>query len=166
MSTWLGTGEGIVAVAIPVVGLIYTYATNRRSQFDRVLTLVAESGTPPLSEDRHVIGMVFEPTFRFRPDQPITLTDTEIKSLFNVLWYAQRVSAMYRSLSPLWPWRITRTQALLLDSLSDAVGTWESYLRVVDRENVQIGESANALVYLTGEYRKLRRQRAKRRSPS
>jgi hypothetical protein len=54
MSNWLGVLEGFVAGAVPVVGLVYTYLANRRSQYGRVLALTAESGVSPVAEDRHV----------------------------------------------------------------------------------------------------------------
>jgi hypothetical protein len=131
MSNWLGILEGLVAGAVPMVGLIYTYLANKRSQYDRVLTLTAESGLPPVAEDRHVAGMVFEPLSRHPPGQPVRLGEAEIKAVFSVLWYFERVDALYLSLRPaLRPNRIIRTQALLLDSLGSAVTTWTSYLNL------------------------------------
>jgi hypothetical protein len=48
MGGWPTAGEGLVTVAIPVVGVLFTFTANRRAQYDRVLALVAESGTPPI----------------------------------------------------------------------------------------------------------------------
>src|ERR1700722_6774869 len=82
MSNWLGIIEGLVAGAAPMVGLIYPYLANKRSQYDRVLALTAESGLPPVAEDRHVAGMVFEPLSRHPPGQPVRLGEAEIKAVF------------------------------------------------------------------------------------
>jgi hypothetical protein len=129
MSNWLGILEGFVAGAVPVVGLIYTYLANRRSQYDRVLALTAESGLPPVAEDRHAAGLAFEPLSKHTPGQPVRLSEAEIKAAFNVLWYFQRADALYLSLRPeLRPNRITRIRALLLDSLGSAVMVWTRYV--------------------------------------
>lgn len=61
MNTWLSIGEGLIATAIAVIGSVFTYTTNRRAEYDRVLALTAESETSPIAEDRHTIGKVFEP---------------------------------------------------------------------------------------------------------
>jgi hypothetical protein len=129
MSNWLGILEGLVVGAVSVVGLVYTYLANRRSQYDRVLTLTAESGLPPVAEDRHIAGTAFEPLSKHPLGQPVRLSAEEIKAVFNVLWYFERLDALYLSLRPaLRPNRITRTQALLLDSLGSSVTTWTNYL--------------------------------------
>jgi hypothetical protein len=52
MSTWLGTCDTLVAAA-------YTFTANRRAQYDRVLALAVESGTSPVSDDRHALGIAF-----------------------------------------------------------------------------------------------------------
>jgi hypothetical protein len=160
MSNWLGLLEGLVAGAVPVVGLIYTYLANRRSQYDRVLALTAESGVPPVSEDRHVAGMALEPLSRHPHGQPVRLSEPEIRAVFNVLWYFERVDALYLSLRPvLRPGRITRTQALLLDSLGGAVTTWTSYLNLslVDEagNKVDAGDTIGPLRHLAREATRL-----------
>jgi hypothetical protein len=105
-----------------VAGLVYTYLANRRGQYDRVLKLTAESGLPPVADDRHVAGMVFEPLSRHPAGQPVLLSEAEIRAIFNVLWYFERADALYLSLRPvLRPDRITRIQALLLNSLGSAL---------------------------------------------
>lgn len=169
MSTWLGTGDTLVAAAIPVVGAIYTFTANRRAQYDRVLALAAESGTSPISDDRHVLGIAFEPLSSHPADQPLTLTQDQIKSLFNVLWYAQRVDAVYRSLrSPLRPRRIIRTQAILLDSLGSTLGIWREYLdrRLFDpgKREITVWDSSGEMLHLATEYDRLcaRRNRGQR----
>lgn len=129
MSNWIIAAEGVIAAAVPTAGFVYTYTVNRRAQYERILTLTAQATTPPIADDRHLIGGVFEPTSKFPPDKPVELGDAEIKALFNVLWYFERADAVYRSLRPpLWPKRITRAQALLLDSLGAAIATWNDYL--------------------------------------
>ena len=45
MITWLSAGEGLVAAAIAVIGVVFTFTANRRAQYDRVLALTAESAT-------------------------------------------------------------------------------------------------------------------------
>lgn len=169
MSTWLSTGDTIVAATIPVVGAIYTFTANRRAQYDRVLALAAESGTSPISDDRHVLGIAFEPLSSHPDEQPLTMTQDQIKSLFNVLWYAQRVDAVYRSLrSPLRPRRITRTQAILLDSIGSTLGIWREYLNhhlfdPAGRE-ITVRDSSNEMLHLATEYDRLcaRRNRGQR----
>lgn len=75
--------------------------------------------------------MAFEPLSRHPPAQPLRLSGEEIKAVFNVLWCFERADALYLSLRPaLMPDRITRTRALLLDSLGSAVTTWMSYLNL------------------------------------
>jgi hypothetical protein len=100
MITWLSAGEGLVAAAIAVIGSVFTFTTNRRAQYDRVLTLTAESATSPIADDRHIIGKVFEPPSKLPGDRPVLLTQDEIAALFRVLWYVQRVDALYASLRP------------------------------------------------------------------
>jgi hypothetical protein len=163
MSNWLSAAEGLVAAAIPVVGLIYTYAANRRSQYDRVLAPAAESGMPPISQDRHVIGTAFEPLSKLPPGKPVMLSGDAIQALFNILWYVQRADAMYKSLrSPLLPRRITRTQALLLASLGSALDIWNAYMRLelvdTDGRIIPVAKSAAALRHLAGEHDRLRAQ--------
>jgi hypothetical protein len=130
MGNWLSATEGLVAGAVAVVGFLYTYASGRRSQYDRVLSLTAESGRPPVADDRHIAGMAFEPLSKHLPGQPVQLKEAEIKAVFGVLWYFERVSALYVSLSPMLRRKhITRTQTVLLDSLGSALTSWETYLR-------------------------------------
>ena len=100
MVTWPTAGEGLVATAIAVIGSVFTFAANRRAQYDRVLALTAESATPPIADDRHMIGNVFEPPSKLPDDRPVLLTQDEIAALFRVLWYVQRVDALYASLHP------------------------------------------------------------------
>jgi hypothetical protein len=164
MSTWLSTGDTLVAAAIPVVGAIYTFTANRRAQYDRVLALTAESGTSPVSDDRHVLGIAFEPLSSHPAEQPLTLTQDQIKALFNVLWYAQRVDAVYRSLrSPLRPRRVTRTQAILLDSLGSTLSIWREYLdrRLLDPagREIRVSDSSGEMLHLSTEYERLRARR-------
>lgn len=79
---------------------------------------------PPVSEDRHVAGLAFEPLSKHVPGQVVRLSEAEIKAVFDVLWYFERVDALYLSLRPaLGPGRIIRTQALLLDSLGSSVSS-------------------------------------------
>jgi hypothetical protein len=61
MSVWISAWAALVAATIPLVGAVYTFTANRRAQYDRVLALASESGTAPISVDRHVIGTAFEP---------------------------------------------------------------------------------------------------------
>jgi hypothetical protein len=100
MSSWLTVGEGVLAASISVVGLVFTFSSNRRAQYDRVLKLTAESGVPPIAEDRHVIGLVFEPQSKLPANRAVTLSEHEIAALFRVLWYFQRVDPLYKSLQP------------------------------------------------------------------
>ena len=129
MASLLVVAEGALAVAVPLVGLVFTANANKRAQYDRVLTFVAESGTSPIADDRHAIGTVFEPIERRTGDKPVVLSEEQIGALFRVLWYFERVNAMYRSLAP-WPWprHITRPQAIFLDSLGPTLKTWFGYV--------------------------------------
>jgi hypothetical protein len=166
MSNWLAILEGLVAGAVPVVGLIYTYLANRRSQHDRVLALTAESGVPPVAEDRHIAGTAFEPPSKHPPGQPVRLSEAEIKAVFNVLWYFERVDALYLSLhSALRPNRITRTQALLLDSLGSGVTTWISYLNLgwADEagHEIEADDTTSPLRHLAEECTRLAVRRAR-----
>ena len=114
MNSWLTVGEGLVAASISVVGVLFTASANRRAQYDRVLTLVAESGSQPLANDRHVIGLRFEPEPKLTRGEVLVLSDDEIAALFHVLWYFERADALFKSLRPVvCSKRITRAQALL-----------------------------------------------------
>jgi hypothetical protein len=166
MSDWLNACEGIVATAIPVVGLVYTYTGNRRSQYERVLSLTGESGASPIADDRHLIGTTFEPTSKLPAGEPVPLGESEVKALFSVLWYFNRADALYVSLRPLlWPSRITRAQALLLDSLAAAVNTWSGYVSLTWADSA--GRSINAtgatggLRHLATEHARLSARRAR-----
>lgn len=165
MSNWLSAAEGFVSVGIPVVGLIYTYTTNRRSQYERVLALAAQVSTPPIADDRHVAGSVFEP---FDPTSPgsVSLREHEIKAVFNVLWYFERTYAVYVSLRPLFgSRRITRVQALLLDTVASPVTIWMRYLtaRWIDAAGEEI-DASDEIVFikrLADEQVRLREQRSR-----
>ena len=87
----MAAAEGFAGVAIPAVGLLYTYTANRRAQYDRVLVMTDQSCTSPISDDRHVAGTAFEPTWKHPPGEPVKLSEAEIKAVFNVLWPRQRV---------------------------------------------------------------------------
>ena len=82
MDGWLTAGEGLVAASISVVGAAFTASANRRAQYDRVLTLVAESGSQPLANDRHLIGLRFEPAPKLTRGQVLVLSNDEIAALF------------------------------------------------------------------------------------
>lgn len=153
MGNWLVTFEGLVAAAIPAAGFVYTYTVNRRSQYDRVLALTAQVSTSPIAKDRHVAGTAFEPTSVRDPAKPVTLHEREIKAVYNVLWYFERVDAVYVSLRPLIrSKRITRVQALLLDTLATAMTVWMTYA----------SEAAPCLRHLADEYARLQEQRSRR----
>jgi hypothetical protein len=160
MNTWLSVGEGLIATAIAVIGSLLTYTANRRAEYERVLALTAESATPPIAEDRHTIGKVFEPLSKLPRNRPVVLADDQIAALFRVLWYVQRVDALYQSLhSPLRARHIGRIQALLLDSVAADLETWQSYLdqdlESTDSRKVVVTSSARGLRHLSGEYRRL-----------
>ena len=92
-----------------------------------------------------------------------------MRAVFNVLWYFERVDALYLSLRPLLqPNRITRTQALLLDSLGGAVTTWTGYLRLnwVDEagNKVEADDTVGPLGHLADERIRLAARRTKRGS--
>jgi len=157
MNTWLSIGEGLIATAIAVIGSVFTYTANRRAEYDRVLALTAESATPPIAEDRHTIGKVFEPLSKLPRNRSIALEEDEVAALFRVLWYVQRIDALYQSLrSPLRARRIGRIQALLLDSIAADLETWQSYLDLdledAHSRQVVVTSSAEGLRRLSGEY--------------
>lgn len=160
MVTWLTAGEGLVAAAIAVIGSVFTFAANRRAQYDRVLALTAESAMPPIADDRHMIGKVFEPPSKLPDDRPVLLTQDQIAALFRVLWYVQRVDALYASLRlPLLARRISRVQALLLNSISADLEAWEGYvardLEGPDSNQVVVTSSAQGLNHLSEAYEQL-----------
>lgn len=164
MNTWLSVSEGLIAAAIALIGSLFTLTANRRAQYDRVLALAAESAASPIAEDRHTIGNAFEPTSKLPRNRPIILAQDEIVALFQVLWYVQRIDALYQSLRPpLWPSRIGRIKALLLDSIGAALETWQSYidfdLEDTHSRQVVVTDSARALRHLSGEYDRLRAKR-------
>jgi hypothetical protein len=170
MGNWLGVVEGLVAAAVPVAGLIYTYVANKRSQYDRVLTLTAESGVPPVADDRHVAGMAFEPISRWQPDDQVPLSEAQIKAVFNVLWYFERADALYLSLRrSLRSDRITRTQALLLDSLGSAIESWAKYLDLAwaheEGHALEADDTTGPLRHLVGERTRLAARRPLKSSP-
>lgn len=164
MNAWLSVGEGLIATAIAVIGSLFTYTANRRAEYDRVLALTAESATSPIAEDRHTIGKAFEPLSKLPRNQPIVLDESENAALFRVLWYVQRIDALYQSLrSPLWAKHIGRIQALLLDSVAADLETWQSYLDLeledTDSRQVVVTSSARGLRNLSGEYDRLHAKR-------
>jgi hypothetical protein len=160
MTNILAAVEGFASVAIPAVGLLYTYTASRRAQYDRVLIMTDQSCTSPVSDDRHVAGTAFEPAWKHAPGEPVKLNEAEIKAVFNVLWYFGRADALYVSLRPpIWSGHITRAQQLLLDSLAAAVETWAGYLvfswvdedeRAIDATDATVG-----LVHLASENARL-----------
>jgi hypothetical protein len=165
MITWLSAGEGLVAAAIAVIGSVFTFTANRRAQYDRILALTAESATSPIADDRHVIGTVFEPPSKLTGDRPVLLTQDEIAALFRVLWYVQRVDALYASLHP--PLRVRhigRARALLLDSISADLEAWKGYVALdledPDSHKVVVTSSARGLRHLSEAYERLCTQRA------
>jgi hypothetical protein len=130
VDNWLTAGEGLVAASISVVGVLFTASANRRAQYDRVLTLVAESGSQPLADDRHVIGLRFEPQPKLTSSKVLVLSNDEIAALFRVLWYFERADALFKSWRPVvCSKRITRAQALLLDSIGPTANIWAKYIR-------------------------------------
>ena len=160
MNTWLSIGEGLIATAIAVIGSVFTYTATRRAEYDRVLALTAESATSPIAEDRHTIGKVFEPLSKLPRERPIALKEDEIAALFRVLWYVQRIDALYQSLrSPLRASHIGRIQALLLNSIAADLETWQSYLDLdledTNSRQVAVTSSAQGLRHLSGEYGRL-----------
>ena len=160
MNTWLSVGEGLIATAIAVIGSVFTYTANRRAEYDRVLALTAESATSPIAEDRHIIGKVFEPLSKLPRNRPIVLDEGEIAALFRVLWYVQRVAALYQSLRSLLRARhIGRIQALFLDSIAADLETWQSYLDLgledTHSRQVAVTSSAQGPRHLSGEYGRL-----------
>jgi hypothetical protein len=164
MNTWLSVGEGLIATAIAVIGSVFTYTANRRAEYDRVLALTAESATSAIAEDRHTIGKVFEPLSKLPRNQPIILDEDEIAALFRVLWYVQRVAALYQSLrSPLRARHIGRIQALLLDSIAADLEPWQRYLDLeledTHSRQVAVTSSAQGLRHLSDEYRRLHVER-------
>ena len=165
MIAWLSTGEGLLAAVIAAIGSVFTFTANRRAQYDRVLALTAESATSPIADDRHIIGKVFEPPSKLPADRPVLLTQDEIAALFRVLWYVQRVDALYASLrSPLRVERIGRAQALLLDSIGADLEAWRGYaaldLEDPDSHQVMVTSSARGLWHLSEAYERLCAQRA------
>lgn len=164
MITWLSAGEGLVAAAIAVIGSVFTFTANRRAQYDRVLALTAESASSPIADDRHIIGTVFEPSSKLPGGRPVVLTQDEIAALFRVLWYVQRVDALYASLHPP-PWgrRIGRAQALLLGSIGADLEAWQGYVAMdledPDSHQVVVTSSARGLWHLSEAYERLCGQR-------
>jgi hypothetical protein len=75
MNAWLSVGEGLIATAIAVIGSVFTFTANRRAEYDRVMALTAESATPPIAEDRHTIGKVFEPLSKLPRNRPVVLDE-------------------------------------------------------------------------------------------
>ena len=161
MNSWLTVGEGLVAASISVVGVLFTASANRRAQYDRVLTLVAESGSQPLANDRHVIGLRFEPEPKLARGGVLVLSDDEVAALFRVLWYFERADALFKSLRPVvCSKRIARAQALLLNSISPTVIIWAKYIRhrMVNDGGGRVGTdgSDEGLTDLSDQYRDFR----------
>lgn len=166
MSSWLTAGEGVLAASISVVGLVFTFSSNRRAQYDRVLKLTAESGMRPIADDRHVIGLVFEPQSKLAADRIVMLSEQEIAALFRVLWYFQRVDALYESLRPpLWAQRITRSQALILDSIGPTLAIWANYigykLKDADGCEVETSGADEGLCNLSSQFRSWEKRRSR-----
>jgi hypothetical protein len=160
MTNFLAAAEGFAGVAIPAVGLVYTYTANRRAQYDRVLAVTDQSCTPPVSDDRHVAGTAFEPTSKHAPGEAVRLSQAEIKAVYNVLWYFGRADALYVSLRPpIWSDHITRAQRLLLDSLAASVEVWAGYLEFswVDEHGrgIDVTDAIIGLQHLATEHARL-----------
>lgn len=168
MSSWLNAYAGVMAATIPVFGFVFTFAANRRAQYDRVLMLTAESGASPIAGDRHTIGLVFEPPSKLPEGQPVTLTGDQIAALFRVLWYFDRVDGVYRSLRPpLRESRITRTRSLVLDTIGGMAQIWVTYLgHAIEDEAgrlVETADSVEGLRHLSEEHARLSAQRERKR---
>jgi hypothetical protein len=164
VSIWLTVGEGVVAASVSAVGMVFTASKNRWEQYDRVLALTKESGTEPISTDRHTIGTIFESG----TGKPITLDNDEIKAFFNVLWYFQQADALYVSLRPPLGLGSTRPQKLLLDALGPVVLIWKSYVERKPREHsgeeLNLRRSASALTRLAHECEKRERSRQQKKA--
>lgn len=105
------------------------------------LDLVAESTKEPIATDRHSAGSVLH---RSKPQgtkpRRVVLDDEQVAAFFRVLWYFERVKAMYESIGVASSqatqphrWRFLRRrdsktlQRLLLTSISSAILTWDGY---------------------------------------
>ncbi len=161
VANWVTVCTGLVGVA---VGAGFRFTSDRRAQYERVLVLAAESGTAPITEDRHTVGMAFEAVGADAADQAVELSVEEMAALFRVLWFFQRAAALYDSLRLfVLHRRITRTRALLLESLGSMIRIWDGYLgRQIVVEGggpVSTEESARSLHRLAEEYRRYERRR-------
>ncbi len=170
MSSWLSACAGVIAATIPVVGFVLTFTANRRAQHERVLTLTAESGTLPIAADRHMIGAVFEPRSKLPKGQPVILTGDQIAALFRVLWYFQRVDAVYQSLRPpLRGRRFTRTRSLFLDAIGGMAQIWVSSVAYALEDEANRNDdtacSVHGLLHLSDEYGRLSAQRERQIRP-
>jgi hypothetical protein len=90
--------------------------------------------------------------------------------LFRLLWYVQRIDALYQSLhSPLRARHISRVQTLLLDSIAADLETWQSYLDLnledTHSRQVTVTSSAQGLQRLSGEYDQLHASRQQAAQP-
>jgi hypothetical protein len=102
-----------------------------------------------------------------RTGEPVELTEDQTAALFRVLWYADRVNAVYESpRPPLRGGRITRTRALLIDSLGATIGIWTTYLGyelVTENGKAETDGSDQGLRDLAGKHRRLCEVRGLRR---
>jgi hypothetical protein len=94
-----------------------------------------------------------------RTGEPVELTDDQTAALFRVLWYADRVNAVYESpRPPLRGGRITRTRALLIDSLGATIDIWTTYLGyglVTENGKAETDGSDQGLRDLADKHRRL-----------
>src|SRR5262245_53661447 len=97
---------GFAVTLVPVVGLIFTASTNRRSQYDRVLGVTALLTSGDVVDSRHTAGLKLEagaPSPSRTIAKPVVnLTEEERIALFNMLWAFERINGLFISLQRSW----------------------------------------------------------------
>lgn len=162
MSGTVGAIVGVAVVLVPVVGLIFTASTNRRAQYDRVLDVTALLTSGDLVESRHAAGIKIEAVVQTSSstmtEPVVSLTEDELKALFNVLWAFERINGLFVSLQRSWfGFRLSKAQKLLLDVSAGAITIWIRYvqfdLRDPSGRQLDLVPSKNGLVNLAEKLR-------------
>lgn len=140
----LAAGAAAGAAVAGVITALVGRSQNRRSEEDRVLTLIGKATEEPLAQDRHIMGTAWAQASKraaaARAPKPaaILLTPDETAALFRMLWYFTDVWALYQAVSrgsketrrlrlaptDRWGEASQRLQRLITESLAPAIYTW------------------------------------------
>jgi hypothetical protein len=148
---WTQAATALVGISgglLAAVGAATTYGTNRRAQYDRVLTETSKLTTGEIAISRHRVGLVME----HPAEGGACLDEQQVEDFYNVLWMFERLDALFTSLHPIIPrGRFTRPQRLLLISVRGAAANWMVYVENLPSPITDVSKSSAGLRHLYTE---------------